>query len=121
MSFHRIPRPLQKIKKTMNQNLLKKKVIKVAARCFQEYGIKNTTMNFISQMLHISKRTLYQLFPSKNELLKACISFRLEANKKQIKEKCNMPNPVDAIIRMNCEAYAFTRTFYLAFRKDIQN
>lgn len=65
----------------MNQNTLRRKIIEVAAGCFLKYGIKNTSMNFMSEILHISKRTLYQSFPSKRNLLKVCVTFRLEANR----------------------------------------
>ena len=46
----------------MNNNMLRRRIIGAAAECFLKYGIKNTSMNFISEILHISKRTLYQSF-----------------------------------------------------------
>ena len=53
----------------MNHDRLRRKIIETAADCFLKYGIKNTTMDFVSEVLHISKRTLYQFFPSKCDLL----------------------------------------------------
>lgn len=103
----------------MNHNLLRRRIIEAASGCFLKYGIKNTSMNFISEVLRISKRTLYLSFPSKRDLLKECVSFRLEASRKRIEERCGLSNPIAAIVCMNYEAYTFSRTFYPAFRKDI--
>lgn len=102
----------------MNHDRLRRKIIETAAGCFLKYGIKNTSMNFVSEVLHISKRTLYQLFPGKRDLLEACVAFRLEASRKRIERQCEQSGPIEAIIRINYEAYAFSRVFYPAFRKD---
>lgn len=50
-----------------------KKVIEVASEAFYNYGIKTITMDEIASSAAISKRTLYQLFKDKEELLLACI------------------------------------------------
>lgn len=103
----------------MNHDRLRRKIIETAAECFLKYGIKNTSMNFVSEVLHISKRTLYQFFSGKNDLLEACVAFRLEASRKQIESLCEQSCPIEAIVCMNYEAYAFSRMFYPAFRKDV--
>lgn len=103
----------------MNNDLLKRKIIETAAGCFLKYGIRNTSMNFVSEVLHISKRTLYQLFPSKYDLLVSCVAFRLEANRKQIESRCGQFDSIEAIVCMNYGVYAFSRMFYPAFRKDV--
>lgn len=99
--------------------MLRRRIIGAAAECFLKYGIKNTSMNFISEILHISKRTLYQSFPSKRDLLKACVTFRLETSRRRIEGRCDSAGPIEAIVCMNYGAYAFSRMFYPAFRKDI--
>ena len=38
----------------MNRNQLKRKIIETAAGCFLKYGIKNTSMDFVFEVLHIS-------------------------------------------------------------------
>ena len=55
----------------MNHDRLRRKIIETAAECFLKYGIKSTSMDFVSEVLHISKRTLYQFFPGKCDLLEA--------------------------------------------------
>lgn len=48
-------------------------VIEVATRLFHTQGIKNVTMDDIAHALTMSKRTLYQIFADKEDLLLACV------------------------------------------------
>ena len=98
----------------MNHDRLRRKIIETAAGCFLKYGIKNTSMDFVSKVLHISKRTLYQFFPGKCDLLEASVAFRLEASRKRIERQCEQSCPIEAIVCMNYGAYAFSRMFYPA-------
>ena len=45
---------------------------------FKAYGIKSVTMDDVARELGISKKTLYQYFKDKSELLKTCISSIIE-------------------------------------------
>lgn len=49
-------------------------IVAVAIKAFHEEGIKSVTMDEIAHRLSISKRTLYQLFEDKEELLLTCVS-----------------------------------------------
>lgn len=48
---------------------LRKRVIAEAFRAFGKYGIKNVHMDDLACSLSISKRTLYELFCDKEQLL----------------------------------------------------
>lgn len=50
-------------------------IIRVAAEAFQELGFERTSMNVIAERLGGSKQTLYNYFPSKDELLRAVLEF----------------------------------------------
>lgn len=52
---------------------IKKRVINFAIEAFHRQGIKEVTMDDISHGLHISKRTIYQFFADKEDLIIACI------------------------------------------------
>lgn len=52
---------------------LRQHVIEAAVKAFLVKGIKNVTMDDIAHSLTMSKRTLYQAFADKEELLLACI------------------------------------------------
>ena len=51
------------------KNELREKILKTANIQFYTHGIKDVRMDDIAAMLGISKRTLYQLFENKEELL----------------------------------------------------
>ena len=54
-------------------------VIEVATHLFHTQGIKNVTMDDIAHALTMSKRTLYQIFADKEDLLLACVVNHNEA------------------------------------------
>lgn len=60
-------------KHTVERPELRERIIDIAHGMFLEKGIKAVTMDEVASMLTISKRTLYEVFPDKQELLKACI------------------------------------------------
>lgn len=51
----------------------KDKIIKTSTGLFLRDGCKRVTMDNIAAQMHISKRTLYEIFATKEELLNACI------------------------------------------------
>lgn len=61
-------------------------VIKAASALFHKKGIRNVTMDDISHKLAMSKRTLYQIFADKEQLLLACVLMH-EEDESQFSEK----------------------------------
>ncbi len=53
---------------------MKKRIIQKAVSLFLEYGFKSVTMDEISEQLGVSKKTLYEHFDSKTQLVKATTS-----------------------------------------------
>ncbi len=62
-------------------NDIRSHVVTVAAKAFLERGVKSVTMDDIAHLLSMSKRTLYQLFKDKEDLLLACMrmAFRCDS------------------------------------------
>ena len=52
----------------------RKKVIEASVPLFNQLGCKGVTMDILASTLHISKRTLYEMFVNKESLLLECIS-----------------------------------------------
>ena len=52
----------------------KEKIIEVSTFLFVENGVKTITIDRIVKQLHTSKRTIYNHFEDKTELLKACLA-----------------------------------------------
>lgn len=50
--------------------IMKEKILNVADELFIKYGVKSVTMDDIARELSISKKTIYQFFKDKNEIVK---------------------------------------------------
>jgi len=53
----------------------RREIIRVAAESFQELGYERTSMLTIAERMRGSKQTLYNYFPSKEDLLRAVLDF----------------------------------------------
>lgn len=80
---------------------IKDKIIEGSQKMFVRYGIRSITMDMIAEQLGISKRTIYENFKDKDELLKQCIEVGMAQQKKihnDILE--NSANVIEAMIRI---------------------
>ncbi len=76
----------------MKKQDVRKIIIEQALKMFIANGIKNVRMDDITQAIHISKRTIYEIFPNKEELLYSCIVLfvkRHNARYAQLMKECN--------------------------------
>ena len=64
----------------------KEKIKNGALKMFTTFGIRNITMDMIADELGISKRTIYENFKDKDELVKCCIELAITEHKR-IKEE----------------------------------
>lgn len=63
---------------TKEQLALRQLVIDTADMAFRHKGIKKVTMDEVSKNLRMSKRTLYQFFRDKEELVMACVKSNMD-------------------------------------------
>ncbi len=68
----------------------KEKILKGVEELFFKYGIKNITMDEIARHLSISKKTIYQFFKDKDEVVHSLMLHTLE------NDKCRINNAKDA-------------------------
>lgn len=69
-------------------------IVKTATTMFTQQGCKRITMDDIAKELHISKRTLYEYFDNKEELLVACfqtMSDHMKQAQQELAEKGTSP------------------------------
>lgn len=52
----------------------KERIIETAINLYNERGCRSVTVDDLSNSIHISKRTLYEIFESKDELVLACLT-----------------------------------------------
>ena len=57
---------------------MKEEIVKRALNDFIQYGFKTFTMDDLANKMGISKKTLYEYFPSKQDLVDACLDYALE-------------------------------------------
>ncbi len=65
---------------------LRDRIVSVAFELFMKYGVRSVTMDQISGHLGISKRTLYEIFRDKSELLRNGLDYYSNIKRKDAKE-----------------------------------
>lgn len=78
---------------------LRNKIIAYAMREFYHRGVKAVKMDEISQGLHVSKRTVYEIFGDKEELLLAGLKQQKEEGRKEMDQyaRTQARNVIDII------------------------
>ena len=61
-------------------------ILKGAEELFFRYGLKGITMDDIAKHLGMSKRTIYEHFPTKDSIISALLKIHTEKNSAQIKQ-----------------------------------
>jgi TetR/AcrR family transcriptional regulator, cholesterol catabolism regulator len=64
----------------------KDKILKGAEELFFKYGIKSVTMDDIAKHLAVSKKTIYQFFEDKNELVETLMSAKLKEDECEFRQ-----------------------------------
>jgi AcrR family transcriptional regulator len=73
----------------------KQHIIEKALEMIERSSVKTVTMDDIAQYLGISKRTIYECFESKEDLIAACVKEKFERRQTIFAEKDNV---IDAIL-----------------------
>lgn len=71
---------------TVYRQKLKGRILKVAATLFHQHGIKQVKMDDIASDLKISKRTLYEIYETKEDLLFEVLQRREDMERQQVIE-----------------------------------
>lgn len=77
------------------------RIIEGAAELFRTYGIKSVTMDSLASHLGISKRTIYEVFSDKDELLIGVLQWMTQKQNELVKRILNeSENAIVAIFKM---------------------
>lgn len=75
------------------------RILNAATPLFKQKGIKTVRMDDIANTLSISKRTLYEVYRNKEELLLACIKFDYDRMHRNIQEySLTAENELDIVV-----------------------
>lgn len=99
----------------------KERITEEAALMFRKYGIKSVTMDMLANQMGISKRTIYEVFRDKDELLSGVL--KLMAVKQRIlirKVFSESENVIEAIFKLFGILSEHFQSMSPAFRLDME-
>ena len=97
------------------------RILKEAAKEFFQLGIRNVTMDEIAYKLGISKRTIYETFKDKTELLITCLeSYSEELKQKKEEIISNSSNVVESIFTFLKDGINTMNAINPAFINDLK-
>ena len=78
------------------------KILERCVRLFMRYGVKSVTMDDIARELGMSKKTLYQYFSNKNDLVNKVARLHFEAENEAIHTICTTSaNAIDELLNIS--------------------
>ncbi|MBP8959734.1 MAG: TetR/AcrR family transcriptional regulator [Bacteroidales bacterium] len=99
----------------------KSKIIEGSAELFRKYGIKSVTMDIIATNLGISKRTIYEYFSDKDELLIGVFEYMSKKQKEVVTQIMHeSENIINAIFRLIRITLDYFYTMSPGFIEDIK-
>ena len=100
---------------------LKERIIENASILFFQKGVKSMTMSDIANELGISKRTLYEVFLDKEDLLDNCIDYHLAKAEREIQILAdNSEDVIDAMMRIYARSLDEMRTTNSSIMHDLK-
>lgn len=95
-------------------------ILKTTINLYAHYGIKNVSMGQVAGALHMSKKTLYAEFGSKEELLCHCLEYEC-GRVMNILERidCSGENAVEKVMQMTRDLFQYKFYFCPAFHRDL--
>ncbi len=99
----------------------RQKIIEEASVMFRTYGIRAVTMDMLAAEMSISKRTIYEVFSDKDELLKGVLKWMFQKQQELIKRVlCESDNVIEAIFNMLDLMAAHFQKMSPAFQLDMK-
>ena len=106
------------------QNLVmevRDRIIEEATKQFFQFGIRNVTMDDIAVSLGISKRTVYETFKDKSELVETCLIKLTIRQEKRVNEVVSgSSNVIEAIFVFMREGIKAMNSINPVFFKDLE-
>lgn len=99
----------------------KEKIVKGALDLFKAQGIKSVTMDKIAATLAVSKRTIYELFGDKEQLVSACLAeFKQSNDLKKDELKANSAHAFTFLLEVFKNTVSLMRTINMNFFMDAE-
>jgi TetR/AcrR family transcriptional regulator, cholesterol catabolism regulator len=86
----------------MEETGTKEKILHGAVELFMKYGLRSISMDDIARHLTVSKKTLYQHFADKEDLITLVLATHIEVNRKQYEAIAkNAKNAIDELAQIS--------------------
>ncbi|MEO1052536.1 MAG: TetR/AcrR family transcriptional regulator [Bacteroidota bacterium] len=80
---------------------IKEKILEAAGELFAKYGVRSVTMDDIARSIAVSKKTIYQYFKDKDEIVTMATQAHMEAEKKDYDRIfSNASNAIEELARV---------------------
>lgn len=91
----------KKVSSVEYRKSLKVKIVEIAGEMFKQHGFKAVKMDVVAQKLCISKRTLYEIFPNKEEIIMEAVKMNFEHDREMYEKAMRNNNDLmDVIIEL---------------------
>jgi AcrR family transcriptional regulator len=99
----------------------RQRIIEEAAVMFRTYGIRAVTMDMLANQMGISKRTIYEVFKDKDELLEGVLKW-MSVKQKELMKKIlsESDNTIEAVFKLLDLMNQHFRNMSPAFRMDMK-
>ncbi|HPR12662.1 MAG TPA: TetR/AcrR family transcriptional regulator [Bacteroidales bacterium] len=99
----------------------KQRIIEEAAFLFRTYGIRTVTMDMLASKLGISKRTIYEIFSDKDEILDGVVGWMMKKQQEVIQQVLSeSDNVIEALFRIMDLMTVHYHMMSPAFRLDLK-
>ncbi len=105
----------------MNDQDIKDRIIKGAGELFVRYGVRSVTMDDIAHHLGISKKTLYQHFADKDDIVTSAVNIHIRARCKEFENiKTKVKDVVEELVLISARLKESLRAASHSMLYDIQ-
>lgn len=106
----------------LDRNNLHNKILDTAAKEFAAKGIRAVRMDDIASKLGISKRTLYETFPNKEDILLECIRTKSKRDEEEMARFYSEPNHnvIDVILKYYKDTMEHSSEFNSCYFEEIK-
>jgi len=99
---------------------MKKEIIQTTITLYAKYGIKGVTMDQIAKQMCISKKTIYQEFENKEQLVNEVVNMGNNRILRIIKgSEAQAQSPLEAVLLISANLYNYLRSFCPTFYRNI--
>lgn len=99
---------------------LKERIIEKASDLFRQYGIRNVSMDDLASLLGISKRTIYENFKDKEDILLSVLNYFFSKKKEAFESLLKQTNNIVEVFIFVIEEQQHTPICNVKFFEDVQ-